>query len=124
MAAHVIAKLPLKFTYARPIAYQPFDRARASENSRTWCVACTGGPLAAVDAALRELTWAFVGAVGLDDETGWHRLYAIQRLHVALVALAITACLLACAAWLLVTLLRSRPNRALTERVGDGMKPP
>ena len=61
---------------------------------------------ATIDAIFREIAWAFVGAVGLDAERGWHQLYAIQRLHVA-VALA---CLLVCAAYLAAGLFKVRPK--------------
>jgi hypothetical protein len=75
--ASVLAQMPLKLTYHRPIAYQVFDVKHKSENSGTWCVRCDGGVL---DSAVRRAAWAYFGAVGLDTERGWLTMYELHKL--------------------------------------------
>jgi hypothetical protein len=70
-----------KFTYHRPIAYQVIDIKNKSENSATWCVRCDGS---ASDSVLNNLVFAFFGALGLDKERGWHKMYGFCKLVVPL----------------------------------------
>ena len=77
--AKIIGPMSGKFTYHRPIAYQVIDIRKKSENSSTWCVQCDGS---AFDSAMREAAWAFFGALGLDKEQGWRRMYDVDKLVV------------------------------------------
>jgi hypothetical protein len=77
----IIADMHGKVTYHRPIAYQVIDTRKKSENSSTWCVQCDGS---AFDSAMREAAWAFFGALGLDKEQGWHKMYGFCKLVVPL----------------------------------------
>jgi hypothetical protein len=105
--AHVLAPMPLKFTFQRPIAWQKVDWRNRSENSRTWCWNCNAGVL---DEIHREGAWLFYRAFGMHAERGWSRLYAAQKLlPLALALLALLAGLLALRA---VRALRSRLTAA------------
>jgi hypothetical protein len=75
----IIAAMGGKFTHHRPIAYQVFDARNKSENSGTWCVRCDGG---AMDTAVREASWVYFSALGLDKEQGWHAMYGVNKLVV------------------------------------------
>ena len=79
--AHVVGKLPLKFTFWRPVAWQPFDPKNRSANSMTWCGDCKAGWL---DVVHREVAWAYYGALGMESEQGWHRIYFVQKLPFSL----------------------------------------
>jgi hypothetical protein len=78
---HIIGQMSEKFTYRRPIAYQVIDIRKKSENSATWCVRCDGS---AFDSVLNNLVFAFFGALGLDREPGWHKMYGFCKLVVPL----------------------------------------
>jgi hypothetical protein len=104
---HVLAELPLKFTFNRPIAWQKWDSRSRSENSRTWCGKCDAGFSEDIQ---RECAWLVFRALGLHAERGWSRLYAAQKLlPLALALLALLAGLLALRA---VRALRSRLTAA------------
>jgi hypothetical protein len=107
---HIDAKLigPMsgKFTYHRPIAYQVLNIKKKSENSSTWCVQCNGS---AFDSAMREAAWVFFGALGLDKERGWHKMYGFCKLVVPLGILV--AALVVGLLGLLVTRLVARHTR-------------
>jgi uncharacterized membrane protein YuzA (DUF378 family) len=108
----VIAHMHGKVTYHRPIAYQVIDIMKKSENAATWCVQCDGG---AFDSAMREAAWAFFGALGLDKEQGWRKMYDIDKLVVPIGILV--AALVVGLVGLLVTRLvarRGRRARSLT----------
>jgi hypothetical protein len=108
----VIADMHGKVTYHRPIAYQVIDIMKKSENAATWCVQCDGG---AFDSAMREAAWAFFGALGLDKEQGWRKMYDIDKLVVPIGILV--AALVVGLVGLLVTRLvarRGRRARSLT----------
>jgi hypothetical protein len=77
MDVSIIAPVPKKFTYYRPLAYQPLDSKNKSENSATWCFfRCNGG---VIDSVMRSVSWACIGALGLHTERGWYTLYAVQK---------------------------------------------
>ena len=77
----IIGPMSGKFTYHRPIAYQVIDIKNKSENSATWCVRCDGS---ASDSVLNNLVFAFFGALGLDRERGWRKMYGFCKLVVPL----------------------------------------
>lgn len=77
----IIATMGGKFTYHRPIAYQVIDMKNKSENAATWCVLCDGS---AFDSVLNNINFAFFGALGLDKERGWHKMYGLCKLVVPL----------------------------------------
>jgi hypothetical protein len=75
--ASIMAHIPGKFTYKRPIAYQKLDAQSA--NSDAWCVTCDGGVR---DSMLRAFTRAVVVVLSLGTESGWHTLYTLQKIPV------------------------------------------
>jgi hypothetical protein len=77
--ARIIGPMAGKFTYHRPVAYQVLNIRKKSENSNTWCVRCDGS---ALDSAMREAAWALFGALGLDEEQGWRKMYDVDKLVV------------------------------------------
>jgi hypothetical protein len=82
--AGIMMPMPGKFTYHRPLAYQPVI---ASENSVTWCfLQCNGG---AIDSLLRQVSWACVYMLGLDKEDGWHALYSLQKAALPVFAISV-----------------------------------
>jgi len=93
---HVLAELPLKFTFNRPIAWQKWDSRSPSENSRTWCGSCDAGLSEDIQ---RECAWLLFRALGLHAERGWTRLYVIQK-HAPWIGIAVTTLLALLAAFL------------------------
>ena len=95
----VVGPMPLKITYARPIAYQVFDAGNKSENSATWCARCDGGALSlAIDAAVRKVAWLYFGMLGLKAENGWYVMYTLHQFYVVVCACVLGA-LCAILAW-------------------------
>ena len=97
--SRIIAPMPIKVTYQRPLAYQVLDSKHKSENSGTWCVKCDGG---ALDSLVRSVSWVYIGAIGLNTEKGWGLMYTVNKLAVPF------ACVLATLVVVLVGLLVSR----------------
>lgn len=95
----VLARLPAKLTFYRPIAYQPLGE---SENSKTWCVKCDGG---AEDTAHRSLARALIRLMKFDTEpeAAFDAAYRLQRVAL-IVPLVATVVLVA-----LYVALSSRP---------------
>ena len=85
----MLARMPGKFTYRRPIAYQKLDGRSA--NSETWCVACDGGIR---DSMLRAFARAFAVLLSLDIERGWYTLYTIKRILVFIPVVSIVLTIL------------------------------
>ena len=75
--ASILARMPGKFTYKRPIAYQKLDGRSA--NSAAWCFSCDGGIR---DSILRSFAGVGIGILGLGTEGGWHTMYALQKILV------------------------------------------
>jgi hypothetical protein len=73
----ILSRMPGKFTYKRPIAYQKLEASTA--NSAAWCFSCDGGIR---DSMLRSFARVGVGIVGLGTEGGWHTMYALQKIPV------------------------------------------
>ncbi|NDD75741.1 MAG: hypothetical protein EBZ40_12320 [Gammaproteobacteria bacterium] len=103
----ILGAMSGKFTYHRPIAYQVFDARNKSENSKTWCIRCDGS---ALDSALNDLNSLYQGALGLDKEPGWHKMYGINKLVVPVGILVST--LVVVLVGLLVVLIARRRMRA------------
>jgi hypothetical protein len=104
MDGHVIGPMPLKMTFARPVAYQVLDVTNPSENSGTWCVMCDGSTL---DVATRKLMFLCVRVLGLRGERGWYSSYTLIKLAVPIV-IALCLCFVACAVALLRFVLWKR----------------
>jgi hypothetical protein len=104
--AKIIGRMGGKVTYHRPIAYQVIDMKNKSENSATWCVRCDGS---AFDSVLGDLNLAYLRALGLDEERGWHKMYGFCKIVVPLGILV--AALVVGLLGLLVTRLIARLRR-------------
>lgn len=86
----VLSKLPNRFTYYRPIAFQPFDDSNRSENSKTW------GLDANFTFFLNDVLYG-----GLHSEEGWRVMYRVHKWCVPLIGCV--ALLLATSAALLIS---------------------
>jgi hypothetical protein len=91
----ILAPMPAKITYTRPIAYQVLDPNAKSANSATWCARCDGG---LYDTAVRKLTWVYFGALGLQTERGWYVMYVVNKLLVPIAAVLVLGLVVLC--WL------------------------
>ncbi len=88
--SHITARMPGKFTYHRPLAYQPFNARNRSQNSKTWCFVCGGGVFGHIYVSLmHEATWACISILGLDKERGWHTMYSLQKALVPVLAIIV-----------------------------------
>ena len=88
--SHITARMPEKFTYHRPLAYQPFNTRNKSQNSKTWCFVCGDGAFGNIyDSVTREATWAYISVLGLDKECGWHTMYSLQKAVVPVLAIIV-----------------------------------
>jgi hypothetical protein len=100
----IVGPMPLKVTYARPIAYQVIDAGNRSENSATWCARCEGSEFSlSLDAAMREFAWIYFRVLGLETEGGWYVMYTVHQFFVVLCVCVLCAL---CAMLTLVVRLR------------------
>jgi hypothetical protein len=88
--SHITARMPGKFTYHRPLAYQPFNARNRSQNSKTWCFVCGDGAIGKIyDSVMHESIWACISILGLDKEGGWHTMYSLQKALMPVLAIIV-----------------------------------